>query len=101
MVHTCQIIGLERNEWSDYVEDSSTDQLCHFRQISNIRRITQGEDLDADAMVWFPHDANIELGSIVSFEGLTYQVERFTRARRLGDSQVQFLKCDLKITDVT
>lgn len=96
---TCSIATVTRDEWSDYSVASSTSVSCHFRRITNIRTVSHGEERDADAMVWFPAATSVDIGSIVLFDGLSYQVERLTKAHRLGESTVQFIKCDLKITD--
>jgi len=100
MVMDAQIVTVTRDEWSDYTEDTSTSIKCHFRQIDTTRRMTHSVENDADAMIWFAADANVEKDTIIRFDDVDYQVERIVKARRLGESTVQFLKCDLKITKV-
>lgn len=100
MVMDAQIVTVTRDEWSDYVEDDTVDVKCHFRQIDRMQRVVHGEESDADAMIWMPYDTDVENGSIVRFDSVDYQIDRIYQARRLGESQIHFIKCDLKVTQV-
>lgn len=100
LVQTCQLITATRNEYGDYIEGVTTTLDCRFREISTINRSSHVELADADAMIWFAPDTEIAIGNIILFDGVHYQIERLTNARRLGESETQFIKCDLKITNI-
>lgn len=100
LIQTCNIIAVIRNEYSDYVLGTRTAEACRFRFISTMRRETHNEVSDSDAMIWLAPSSSVVLGSIIEFENVFYQVERINKARRLGEDTVQFIKCDLKVTDV-
>lgn len=100
LVQSCELISPTRDEYGDYIDGAHTTLPCRFRDIGTIQRGTHREVNDADSMIWFKADAPVNVGNIILFEGVTYQIERINRARRLGESDVQFIKCDLKVTDV-
>lgn len=101
LVQQCILVDTVRNEYSDYIEDEGTTLPCRFREISSIRRTTYAEMSDTDAMLWLKANAPVIVGSIIKFEDVFYQIERLNKARRLGETNVQFLKCELKITDIS
>lgn len=100
LVQTCYVITMGRNEYSDYTEISRVAEACRFREITTVRRAPQQEILDSDALLHLAPTTAVVKGSIINFEGTYYQVERITFARRLGETEVQFVKADLKVTDV-
>lgn len=100
LVQTCKIVAPTRDEYGDYIEGVGTEVACRFREISTVRRTSRREENDSDAMMWFAPDSGVVSGNIVLFEGIHYQVERINMARRLGESETQFIKCDLKVTDI-
>lgn len=100
LVQTCKLVSPTRDEYGDYIDGVGTELACRFREITTVRRTTHREENDADAMIWFAADAPVAIGNIILFEGVNYQLERLTKARRLGESDVQFIKCDLKVTDI-
>lgn len=95
---SCQIITTTRNRFGDWVYDVGSSVACHFRENTITRRGAQMEINDADAMVWFPAGTDVEVGSVLLFEGKYYEVIEHVNARRLSDDTVQFIKCDLKRT---
>lgn len=96
----CQKVEVTRNEWDDRIMGPTATLQCHFRQIDFQTRINHGEQNDADAMVWFAAGTNISLGDTIIFDSVYYQVEKITKAVRLGEDTVQFIKCDLQIIDL-
>lgn len=100
LVQTCKLVSPTRDEYGDYIEGVGVELACRFRYINTITRGTRNETNDSDAMVWFAPTASVAVGNIILFEGVHYQIERLNKARRLGESEVQFIKCDLKVTDI-
>ena len=100
MNQTCEIGTQVRNRFGDYLNPSWTETICHLRYITDVRRSTQGEERQADAMVWLPADTNVAPGSLIRADGVTFQCERVTKARDLYSSQIHFLKCLLEIINV-
>ena len=100
LVQTCQKVSTTQDAYGDHFRSLSNVTLsCRFRDITMVRRGTHEETNDSDAMMWFAPDAEIERGTIILFEEKYYQIERITKARRLGETTVQFLKCDVKFFD--
>ena len=100
-VDECTIMSSPtRNGYGDYIEGVGVVESCRWRDITTERRSTNQEIIDADAMVWLKPTTTATVGCIILHDGIHYQVERFTKAKRLGESVVQFVKCDLKITDI-
>lgn len=97
---TCFLITEERNAYGDYIYVSSEEVACRYREISTIRYGNKEEILDTDAMIWFASDQPVDRGTIIKVGSVYYQVERVFKARRLGESDVQFIKCELKIKNI-
>lgn len=100
MRHTAYKVTITRNAYGDYVASGETALKCHFRFITmqegaGGRQVRGNESVDSDAMAWFEPDSGIEREDLLKFEGEHFRVERVTKARRLRDPSVQFLKCEL------
>jgi len=89
-----------RDKYGDYQEKTRTAVSCRFRDIDTLRRESHAEIRDADAMIWFAPDEDVNNSDIFWFENVYYQVERITRAKKLGSSIVEFIKCDMKIVNI-
>ena len=101
LVDTCSLITETRNEYGDVEQQATTDTPCRFRQITTLTRQASGETVNSDAMAWFKSTESVDYGTIVLFDGLYWQIDRITRAKRLGSTEELFLKCDLKIIRVS
>lgn len=100
-VQTCRKITPARNAYGDYLYDGTYETInCRFRHIMAVQRGTHQELVDTDAMLWVSPSTEISYGDIIYYDGQYFQVERVNKARRLGSEVVEFLKCDLKITEV-
>lgn len=100
-VDTCQIIPEVRDAYGDFVDSNNgVTEYCRFRDITTVRRESHGEVIDADAMIWLRAGASVTRGTIILFESVYYQVEKITRAKRLGSTEVLFLKCELNVMRV-
>lgn len=101
MLHTAHKVVTTRNAYGDYVASGEVALSCHFRYItiqsggSSGRGIRGNESVDSDAMAWFEPDSGIEREDIIKFDGEHFRVERVTKARRLRDPSVQFIKVEL------
>ena len=101
MRHTSYKVTTTRNAYGDYVASGETALACHFRYITiqaggaSSRGVRGNESVDADAMAWFEPDSGIEREDIIKFEGEHFRVEKVTKARRLRDPSVQFIKVEL------
>jgi hypothetical protein len=101
LVQTCDLVTIIKDEYGDYTESTTTSLPCRFREISTVRRSSHAELRDADAMVWFTANSGVSVADVIKFDGIHYQIERLTKARRLGESEVQFIKCDVKVIAIS
>jgi len=99
MPQTCELVTTIRNQWAGYKQQSRTSLPCRWRQIPTQYGGQYGEERDSDALVHLHFDAPVSIGSILVYENIFYEVERLTEARRLGETNVQFLKCEVRIVD--
>lgn len=97
MNQTCEIVSTTRNAYGDYQETQSVSSKCHLRYITTVRRSSNGEEVQSDAMLWLPTDTQVDAGDIVHCDDTKFQVDRVNRARDLYSPIVHFLKCDLEI----
>lgn len=95
MRHTAIKWNTTRNAYGDFSHTSSTTIPCHFRYITEAVTNTNNETIQSDGMAWFEADSGIERQDILTIDNENFRVERVIKARRLRDSSVQFLKCDL------
>lgn len=100
LVQTCYKITEVTNEFGDKMNDAQTERRCRFREIITTRRESHADIRDADAMLWLEDGYDDNIGDVFLFENVYYEVDRITRARRLGESEVQFIKCELKIINM-
>jgi hypothetical protein len=95
MRHTAYKVSTTRNAYGDYVAGSQTALPCHFRYITSLITTTASEALQSDAMAWFEADSAVVKGDVLLIDDDGFRVERVTKARRLRDTTVLFLKVDL------
>lgn len=96
----CQIITTSKDVYGTLKEDSATTVPCKFRHIVGVQQVgLNREDIDADALLWLEPDVDVREGSIIKFENEYYRIERFVKARRLSETDVHFLKCELQKQD--
>lgn len=98
-VQTCSKVTYTRNEWGGYERQSLSSLPCRWRKITSIIRGETGEQVQTDALVHVDKNTSLDKGDILIFEGYSYQVERITVARRLGETDIQFLKADVRILE--
>ena len=95
MLHTAYKVSYTRNAYGDYLTATETYVKCHFREINNQVTDTNAESIQSDAMAWFEPDSGIDRNSILLIQDQYYRVERVTKARKLHNPTVQFIKCEL------
>lgn len=95
MLHTISKVTTVRNTYGDYLVTGRIELSCHFRDINE--QVTGGvnETVQSDAMCWLEPDAPVDRGDLLEFGDTCYRVERVTKARRLRETPIQFLKLDL------
>lgn len=94
LVDTVTKVTASRNEGGDFVYGATASIPCRFREINDITRGVDGrEELDADAMVHVSSDSGVEVGDILAYGSDYYRVDVITKARRLGSTNVEFIKC--------
>jgi len=94
MFQTAYKLAYTRNAYGDFITSSTTELACHFRLITQQVSETN-EQVNSDAMAWFEPDSGVKRKDIIRFDGELYRVERVTEARRLRQTQVQFIKTEL------
>jgi len=95
MNFTAYKVTTTRNAYGDYFSSEETAVKCHFRYITEQVTSSNNEQIQSDAMAWFEPDSGVDRGTILKFEDEYFRVERVTKARKLRDPNVQFIKTEL------
>lgn len=93
LTQTCTVIQSTVNAYGEQEHVSEEDVACRVREITALEQGATGEQETSDAMAWFEADADIQEATLFREGGETYRVQEVTKARRLGSSDVLFLKC--------
>lgn len=96
MVHTITRVTTNRNAYGDYIQTAVEDISCHFREINNTDATTAPEEAQSDALLWLDPTVAVVENDIFQFDGNYYRVERVTKARRLRNPNVVFIKCEMQ-----
>lgn len=97
-VDECELVETTRNDFGDEVQDTIETLKCRWRDITLLRRGSHQDSSDADALIHFPAGTAVDRGSILKYKGEYYQVDDITFAKKLGSTQVEFIKCGVNIT---
>jgi len=95
MLHTIYKVTTTRNAYGDFIASGEVALACHFREITQVAERSGNTQFDSDAMAWLEPDSGVVKQDILKFENTFYQVERITKARRLHNPTVQFIKVEL------
>lgn len=95
MLQTVYLVSTTRDAYGDYTPGAETALSCHFREITQVALTGNQEQILSDAMAWFEPDSGVERNNILKIDGEHYKVEKVTKARRLHETAVQFIKVDL------
>lgn len=93
LVQDGQIIPTTTDKHGDQIAGSPVDIKCWFRYVTGIEKGTNQEALNGiDAIIRVSPDLDVSEGTILKVEGKYWRVDRLIKARRIGDSAVQYLK---------
>lgn len=92
---TAYRVSYTTNAYGDRTVGTETALPCHFREITEAVTGVSNETTQSDAMAWFMPDSGVDKHDIIKFDGVYYRVERVTKARRLRDETVLFIKTEL------
>lgn len=83
-----------RNRYGDLVLASSGTILCLFRNVTDLQRGPNAEEVLVSGIFWFDPRATVRKGDVVGFGGQLYRLERVTIAnQRLTTNATHFIKC--------
>lgn len=100
LVDECELIGTTRDDFGQEITGTTQTLACRWRDMTRTNRGSNTDVNDADSLVHFKASAPVKRGSILLFDGDHYQVDKITKAKRLGETEKQFLKCEVYITTV-
>lgn len=93
MLLTAYKVTSSRNKYGDFTASADVSLACHFREIT-AQVDGNAEKTQSDAMGWFEADSGVVKNDIIKFQGTYYKAERVTKARKLRDPTVQFIKVE-------
>lgn len=94
---SAKLVVTSKDKYGDQKQTSETSISCRFRYITEVESNVNRESADAfDAIMWFSPDTAVVEGSILKIEDKYWRVNRLVRARRLVDTDIQFLKAFVK-----
>lgn len=99
-VDSCELVATQRNDFGDEIEGVTQTLACRWRDITMVRRGSHMDGSDADVLAHFAPNSPISRGSVVKHDGEYFQVEEITYAKRLGETTVQFIKCQMTVTSL-
>lgn len=102
LVDSCQLVNTTRDDFGQEITGVTETLNCRWRDITEVRRGANMDTNDAQSMVWFAAADQVKVtkGTILFYEGQYYQVDKCTKARRLGETTVQFVKCEVNVTTI-
>lgn len=99
-VHGCTLYTQTPDEYNDLRITNSTVTSCHFRDGRTLdSNLPAHEAEGADAMAWFRNSEVVNEGDILTVDGNSYRIIKVLKARRLGETRVQFIKTYLERFD--
>lgn len=102
LVDECQLVNTTRDDFGQEITGVTETLACWWRDIKRTNRGSNTDTDDADTIVWFAaaDKDKVPEGTILFYEGKYYQVDKRVRARRLGETEVQFVKCEVFTTTI-
>ena len=97
LVETATKYAITINENGDTVYGATSSSACLYRDISNLDRAANREEITLDGFLWFGASESVERGDIYYHSSEGYlRIERVTKAKRLvADNSLQFIKCEV------
>jgi hypothetical protein len=96
-VDSCELIQTSTNDFGDQIEGVTQTLPCRWRDITLVRRGNHMDNSDASSLVHLPPTAPVHRGAVLKYRGEYYQVETINFARRLGETDIQFIKCEVNV----
>lgn len=96
-VDKCELIQTSRNDFGDEVEGVTAIVPCRWRDITLVRRGNHMDNSDSSSLVHVPAMTPVHRGGVLKYNGEYYQIDEITFARRLGEMEVQFIKCQVSV----
>ncbi len=97
LVETATKIVTSQNEYGDIVYGSTSSSPCLYRDISQLTRGANREEVNLDGILWFGASEDVNRGDIYNHpsEGFL-RIERVIRAKRLlTTNALMFVKCEV------
>lgn len=86
-----------RNAYGDMTSDGNvTTYHCRIRENSQLFKDGELEEVITDATAWFPTTTPITENDIFEIDSIYYRVYRILKAKRLGETDIQFKKVVLQ-----
>lgn len=101
MVIDCTIYQQTGDRYGDLRKTTGVTTTCWFRDIKNFEHTTNRDVDTSTSMAWLRATESVSKGDIMTILGNDYRVTEATFAKRLGSSDVQFIKCQLKLQGAT
>ena len=95
LVDSAYLVSVSRNTDADLVFGAETPLNCRWREEHQLRQVAGREAAETDAMAWFQVGSGVVAGSVIKYDGIYYRVETLRKARVLGETDVQFIKCQM------
>lgn len=93
---TCFLLATDNDRYGNPTLEESVEYPCRFREITQLDRLGNRDDINAIAMLWVAGDAPFVEKSIVKVNDRVYIVGEIVMARTLSGNDVQFRKCLLE-----
>jgi len=88
-------ITTTRNEFGERIETSEAEFRCLFKQIDGYDRNNKMEFANCDSMIWAGPGDGLTEGTLVKIDDTLYLIDKVTKAKRIGSTIAQFVKCGL------
>lgn len=92
MNQTAYKVTTSRNAYGDFVAGAKTALPCHFRSLTELVTTNGNEAVRSDAMAWFEPDSGIVKSDVLVIDDEGWKVNKVTKARKLRNPSVQFIK---------
>lgn len=101
LVDTCYKVQTVSDAYGDILDIENSEVIpCRFRYNSSYVRGANQQTKDTSAMIWVASSSGISRSTYILYDGVYYKVERIIKARRLGETEVQFIKCELNEVNI-
>lgn len=92
-VDSVRVHSVTPNKFGQLIITKTVTVNCRFREIDRITISGSMENINNQSMVWFPADTIVKIGDLISRDKIKYRITDVIKARRGGETQINFLKC--------